>query len=73
VGAGVQLVDSAATTAVATRELLVARDLVRSAAATTVPGRVQYLATDGSARFAAVGSHFLGRELSNSAVEVVDL
>jgi glutamate racemase len=70
VGSGVTLVDSAATTAAATRALLVERRLARCADA---DGGARYLATDSSARFAGVGSHFLGRELTPQAVEVVDL
>jgi glutamate racemase len=70
VGAGVTLVDSAATTAAATRELLTARGLQRGAGA---GGHAHYLATDSSARFAGVGRHFLGRELTPQSVEVVDL
>jgi glutamate racemase len=80
VGAEVMLVDSAATTATAARELLGARGLLRSAGAAAsaavaegAGGDVQYLATDSSARFAAVGRHFLGRELQPQAVEIVDL
>jgi glutamate racemase len=81
VGPGVTLVDSAATTAAATRELLAARGLLREsgsvAGAGSGPARgtatTHYLATDSSARFAGVGRHFLGRELSPQSVEVVDL
>jgi len=70
VGEGVRLVDSAATTAAAAHALLAARALLRGAA---TGGRTHYLATDGSARFAGVGRHFLGRELAPEAVEIVDL
>lgn len=72
VGAGVRIIDSAATTAAATEALLAQRGLRRAADAAAA-GRVQFLATDSSARFAAVGRHFLGRELQAADIEVVDL
>ncbi len=62
---GVQVVDSAATTAAA------ARRLVRPAQAAA--GGVTWLATDDAARFARVGSRFLGEPLQAGAIEIVDL
>jgi hypothetical protein len=37
------------------------------------PGTVSWLATDGAARFARVGSMFLGETLHPEAVEIIDL
>jgi hypothetical protein len=37
------------------------------------PGAVYWLATDGAARFARVGSAFLGETLRAEAVEIIDL
>lgn len=67
----VRLVDSAATTAQATVELLAARGLTRRAAPVTP--RLRFLATDGPERFARIGSIFLGSPLSAADVEVVDV
>jgi glutamate racemase len=62
---GVRVVDSAATTAAA---------LLRQVAPSTAGrGRVAWLATDDSARFARVGSSFLGETLHAADVEIVDL
>jgi hypothetical protein len=36
-------------------------------------GAVYWLATDGAARFARVGSTFLGETLRAEAVEIIDL
>ncbi|HEY5264907.1 MAG TPA: hypothetical protein VIJ37_07930, partial [Steroidobacteraceae bacterium] len=67
----VRIVDSAATTAAAVlRELApMANDAARCAGR----GRVTWLATDGAARFARVGSTFLGETVHADAVEIVDL
>jgi glutamate racemase len=75
----VTIVDSAATTAAAVLRQLrgtAARggavsyaDRVDPAA----PGAVHWLATDGAARFARVGSTFLGETLRAEAVEIIDL
>jgi glutamate racemase len=73
---GVKIVDSAVTTAASVSRLL------RGAAGTLSPdstrhasrrGSVSWLATDGAARFADVGSIFLGEALSAEQVEIVDL
>lgn len=62
---GVQIVDSAATTAAA---------LLRQVApAPAGRGRVTWLATDDAARFARVGSSFLGETLRAADIEIVDL
>jgi glutamate racemase len=62
----VRIIDSAATTAAA-----VARQLSGTALAGV--GQVTWLATDGAARFARVGSTFLGEPLRAEAVEIIDL
>ena len=64
----VRVVDSAVTTAAAVRGSLLQ---VRGAAAP--PGTMTWLATDGAARFARVGSIFLGEPLAADAVEIIDL
>ena len=66
--AGVRVVDSAQTTAAA-----VLGQLDESDAEPRATGAVRWLATDGAARFARVGSTFLGEPLQASAVEVIDL
>jgi glutamate racemase len=73
VGAGVQIVDSAATTAATVRAELAQRSLLRSGAA-AAPGTAQLrlLATDGVERFAKVGGRFLGAPLDAESVELVD-
>ena len=72
--AGVRIVDSAATTAAALRrQLQPSADAGAGAGAGTGAGRTTWLATDGAARFARVGSIFLGEPLCAEAVEVVDL
>ena len=65
--AHVRMVDSAATTAAAVLRQIPA------APARTGRGKVVWLATDGAARFARVGSTFLGEPLQSGAVELIDL
>jgi glutamate racemase len=63
----VNIVDSAATTAAA---------VVLQVGVSGTPGtlgRVSWLATDGAARFARVGSTFLGETLAADAIEIIDL
>jgi glutamate racemase len=74
------MVDSAATTAVAVLDRLhgasASRGATRDAsrgASPGVRGAVSWLATDGAARFARVGSAFLGETLHAGAIEIVDL
>ncbi len=69
-GSAVRIVDSAETTARATRTILQADDLLQPARS---PGKVRFLATDGVARFASVGGRFLGRTLDASEIELIDL
>jgi glutamate racemase len=64
--AATQIVDSAGTTAAAVRAQL-------TPSKAGAPGRLSLLATDGAARFARVGSRFLGETLSAERVELVDL
>jgi glutamate racemase len=67
-GPEVVLVDSAATTARAVRRLLQQAGL----GALGEPS-LHFLVTDALARFAHVGSRFLGRPIAPAAVELVDL
>jgi glutamate racemase len=76
----VRVVDSAVTTAAAVRGRLLqvqgATALVETPPAVTPgaePGAITWLATDGAARFARVGSIFLGEPLPGEAVEIIDL
>jgi len=76
-GQSIAIVDSASTTAAVMRELLAQRalgcvDSQPREAASPLP-RVQFLATDGTARFAAVGSRFLGRGIDERDVTLIDL
>jgi glutamate racemase len=64
----VSIVDSAATTAAA-----VLHQLHGASGASGARGAVSWLATDGAARFARVGSTFLGETLAAEAVEIIDL
>jgi glutamate racemase len=75
----VNIVDSAATTAAAVLRQLreaAARDGAARYADRADPaasGAVYWLATDGAARFARVGSTFLGETLRAEVVEIIDL
>jgi glutamate racemase len=72
VGSAVSIVDSAATTARAVRQRLDAQQLLRTAGPAG-EGTLRFLATDGAARFAVVGSRFLGCAIDPEAVELVDI
>jgi glutamate racemase len=65
--AGTAVVDSAATIAAA-----VIRELAPAIRRQGV-GSVEWLATDGAARFARVGKVFLGEELRADEIEIIDL
>jgi glutamate racemase len=65
----VRIVDSAATTAAAVVRLLHGA----AGIAQGMSGEVSWLATDGAARFARVGSTFLGETLRADAIEIIDL
>jgi glutamate racemase len=75
----VRIVDSAATTAAAVVRQLAGAATgggpARRAGSAVSAGRgsVTWLATDGAARFARVGSTFLGETLHAEAVEIIDL
>lgn len=66
----VTLVDSASTTAGVVSAALASDGAERQS---SEPGTLRLLATDGATRFARVGGQFLGRDLSYSDVELVDL
>lgn len=69
-GDDVLLVDSASTTAAVVLTTLLSAGARRESDAA---GRLRFLATDGATRFARVGGLFLGKQLSYSDVELVDL
>jgi len=69
VGDAINIVDSAQTTAREVRERIDAAGLRRDSAAVAV----RFLATDGVARFARIGSEFLGRSIAPAQVELIDL
>ncbi len=77
VGDAVRIVDSAATTAAAVeRELSLHDSAPGRVAVADGPGGLggtRFLATDGAARFARVGSTFLGFPIAPEAVELIDL
>jgi glutamate racemase len=68
--ASAAIVDSASTTA-----SLVATHLRRLGLANVTghPRKVEFLATDGARRFASVGGHFLGADLAESDISIIDL
>jgi glutamate racemase len=70
-GPGVQLVDSAVTTAQAFRALW--PPATAGAASSAQQGAVEFLATDGIERFARIGSRFLGAPIDAGEVELVEL
>jgi glutamate racemase len=63
-GPAVRIVDSAATTAA---------EVAAMGLAVGTGGRLRLLATEGAARFARVGSGFLGQPIAAGEVEIVDL
>ena len=67
----VHVVDSAVTTAAEVRRHLQAQGGIDETPA--AEGAMSWLATDGAARFARVGSIFLGEKLLPESVEIVDL
>jgi glutamate racemase len=79
VGPAVRIVDSAATTALAVEQLLRTRAWLSAPSGEDSAGSIaggtglRLLATDGVARFAAVGTRFLGRCIQPQEVELVDL
>jgi glutamate racemase len=74
VGTAVNIVDSAATTARAVRERLEAQALLREPGPSGRGiGSLRFLATDGVARFAAIGGGFLGVAIAPGEVELLDI
>ena len=72
-GAGVEIVDSAATTAAAVYAELAQRSLLQGADAGGAGApQLCFLATDGVERFASVGGRFLDAPLAADRVELVD-
>lgn len=69
-GDDVQLVDSATTTAEAVFTELHCRSLLASAG---MPPGLRLVATDGAARFARVGSAFLGADFAAADIELTDI
>jgi len=70
VGGAIALVDSAETTAVAVAEALARGGMATGDAS---DGTIRFFATDSPERFARVGAIFLGREIDEADVELVDL
>ena len=71
-GPGVQIVDSAATTAATVRLELAHHSLLRAVENDEAGrGQLQFLATDGIERFIQVGGRFLGAPLDARSVELV--
>lgn len=69
VGERMRIVDSAATTAKEVRQQIEHARLARRSGASGV----RFLATDGTERFARVGSRFLARTIAPADVELIDL
>jgi glutamate racemase len=72
IGERVALVDSAETTAAAVAQALANGKLAVESDAGSSPA-IRFFATDSPERFARVGAIFLGRDIDESAVELVDL
>jgi glutamate racemase len=69
----VVVVDSAATTAADVLRQVGSQRQGSEAGQGSTPGQIRWLATDGAARFARVGSIFFGDALDPAAVEIIDL
>jgi len=69
-GPDVSIVDSASTTAAAVEAELLRLELLATEARSDA---LQLIATDGAARFARVGSLFLGQRFSAADIELVDM
>jgi glutamate racemase len=70
--AHVNIVDSAVTTAATVRQRLLCGEHAAHSP-TDATGTMTWLATDGAARFARVGSIFLGETVAPESVEIIDL
>jgi glutamate racemase len=73
VGQQVEIVDSALSTAASAQALLRQGGLINGVSRDPAQPALRLLATDGAARFAAIGSRFLGRPIDADEVELVDL
>jgi len=69
-GPDIQIVDSATTTALAVKHELEQRKLLAESGGS---GHLQLIATEGPARFARVGSAFLGKEFAPEDIELIDI
>ena len=69
----VRVVDSALTTAASVTRLLQSAAAEATIDASPTSGSMTWLATDGAARFARVGSIFLGEELRPESIHIIDL
>ncbi len=69
-GPDIAIVDSATTTALAVQHELAQLSLLAESGSTA---HVQLVATDGVARFARIGSAFLGKEFTASDIELIDI
>ena len=69
-GSDIAIVDSATTTALAVQEELSRSGLLNDADGA---GELQLIATDGPARFARVGSAFLGKEFAAEDIRLIDI
>jgi glutamate racemase len=69
-GPAIEIVDSATTTALAVRDELAHLDLLTGHNDT---GGLELVATDGPARFARVGSAFLGAEFAADDITLIDI
>jgi glutamate racemase len=70
-GAEIEIIDSATTTAAAVRHEL--EQLQLASVAVHASERISLVATDGVARFARVGSAFLGRKFEPADIELTDI
>lgn len=69
-GPDITIVDSATTTATAVKAALTRLNLRSSSAAA---GKLRLVATDGAARFARIGSAFLGQPFTSDDIELTDI
>lgn len=69
-GSGVEVVDSASTTATVVNQVL---DDAGALNGSLASGTLRLMATDGATRFARVGGQFLGQPLTAKDVQLVDL
>ena len=70
-GVEIEIIDSATTTAVAVQ--LELEKLQLGSVAVDNSERISLVATDGAARFARIGSAFLGRKFESADIELIDI